>query len=102
MKHFDDLTKIDVPFGDNLKSIRKQKRMTQRELSGLTGLSEAALSQFEKNKRQPNLKSLKLLCSALRLSYAELFGEVKVKPTPMTRQQVLEKYNVVVTEDRKG
>lgn len=83
-------------FGATLKLIRKQRQITQKELSKLTGLSEAALSQFEKNKRCPSLKSIKLLCASLRVSFGELFGEVKIAPISMTHKQILKKFNVVV------
>ena len=82
MKHFDDLTMIDVPFGE----LDKDTRDRLRECEVLEWYSRIGKIWF--NEKYPELQDT--------VVYR------KPKPTPMTRQQVLEKYNVVVTEDRKG
>jgi hypothetical protein len=66
MKHFDDLTKIDVPFHELDEDTRKRLQ-----------------SGFHTYKK----------VRGLEVWY-------KPKATPMTRQQVLEKYNVLVTEEK--
>jgi hypothetical protein len=69
MKHFDDLTKIDVPWGELDEDTKD--RLSKGQVVGVVDPSGRHIF------RQP-------------------------EPITMTRQQVLERFNVVVTEDRKG
>ena len=48
-------------FGDMLKYLRRRERLTQLELSIAVGYSEAHISRLEKNKRLPDLATLKAL-----------------------------------------
>lgn len=48
-------------FGDMLKYLRRRARLTQMELSISVGYSEAQISRLEKNKRLPDLATLKAL-----------------------------------------
>lgn len=42
----------------NLRDIRKSRKITMKELSKIIGVSEAAVSQYETGKRDPDLKTL--------------------------------------------
>lgn len=44
-----------------LKQLRKQKRLTQQELSKITGIHNATLSKFEKGHQKPNDKQRSIL-----------------------------------------
>jgi len=47
------------PFnGNTLKSIRKQRKLTQTELAKKLNLSPGLISLYETHKRNPSLKSL--------------------------------------------
>lgn len=48
-------------FGDMLKYLRRRERLTQLELSIAVGYSEAQISRLEKNKRLPDLATLRAL-----------------------------------------
>lgn len=48
-------------FGDMLKYLRRRERLTQMALSISVGYSEAQISRLEKNKRLPDLATLKAL-----------------------------------------
>ena len=82
MKHFDDLTKIDVPFGELDRDTKKRLRRCET----IEQKTEDEDCWYQ----------------VIITSYFDDTIYRKIKPTPMTRQQVLEKYNVLVTEDRKG
>jgi len=85
MKHFDDLTMIDVPLKElDEDTKRRLKRCKYIEIYGYT-----------KN-------WIRLKTSEACIWSAQVCRKATDKPTPMTRQQVLEKYNVLVTDDRKG
>lgn len=48
-------------FGDMLKCLRRRERLTQLALSISVGYSEAQISRLEKNKRLPDLATLRAL-----------------------------------------
>lgn len=53
------------------KKIKQQRMflmMTQKELSELTGVSQAHISQIEAGKHNANLQTIEKLCEALGLS----------------------------------
>lgn len=50
-----------------IKARRESLRVTQRELSDLSGVALGALKKFESGKGNPTLSTLKKLCDALGL-----------------------------------
>lgn len=57
----------------SLQKIRKQARLTQDQLSKLTGLSVRYISLLENGKRNPSDKAKELLAKALRVSSVDIF-----------------------------
>lgn len=55
-------------FGDILKSVMKEIGYNQKTLAIACGLTEAAMSRYINNGREPNLKTLKRLCKVLNVS----------------------------------
>ena len=64
-----------MPVADNLRNLRKRRKLTQRELSDLSGVSQQAISFIENGRNTPNEGTLQLLAKALDSSVAELTGE---------------------------
>lgn len=74
-------------FGENLKRIRKSRRMTQAELGKLIGKSHATVGRYEKCKGLstiaryesgdivPSVNTATAIASALDCTVGELFGE---------------------------
>ena len=58
--------------GENLKKIRKEKGLTQKELGKLCGMSEAQIGQYENGLRNPKMETLEKIANALDISYFEL------------------------------
>ena len=58
--------------GENIKKIRKEKGLTQKELGKLCGMSEAQIGQYENGLRNPKMETLKKIANALDISYFEL------------------------------
>jgi transcriptional regulator with XRE-family HTH domain len=56
-----------------LKRIRKQKGVTQRELSEASGVDPATISLVETGKRQPKIETLESLARALGVEVGEFF-----------------------------
>ena len=53
--------------------IRSEKGITLIELSQKTGISKSALSNYENNKRYPNIAQMELIAKALDTSITNLF-----------------------------
>ena len=64
-------------FGDNLITMLQERRMTQRDLSDMTGLSEATISKYVNKQQAPSLKAIINISWALNVDVTELidFGE---------------------------
>ena len=63
-----------MDISDKLKTLRKEKGLTQKKLAELSGVSENAIKQYEGNKRTPRIEQLKLLADALDTTTAHLLG----------------------------
>lgn len=44
-----------MPFGSNIKEIRKRKGLTQEEMAQKLDIAQATYSQFETNAKSPNV-----------------------------------------------
>ena len=63
------------PFGDYLRSQRRLARLTLRELSELTKISNPYLSQLERGMHAPSVRVIKSLAQALNLSAEALLAQ---------------------------
>ncbi|MBD5515219.1 MAG: helix-turn-helix transcriptional regulator [Lachnospiraceae bacterium] len=61
--------------GENIKKIRKEKGLTQKELGELLGISQAAIGQFENSRSNPHVATVKKIASALGV---KLFDIIEV------------------------
>lgn len=67
---------------NNIAKARKAKKLTLKGLEALTGIKDNTISQYETNKREPNLKRWNLLSQALGVSVPYLQGIIDT-PTPI-------------------
>jgi transcriptional regulator with XRE-family HTH domain len=61
-------------FGQRLKRIRREKKLTQLKLEKMSGISHHSISNYEKGKKSPNIVYLEWLCKALDVTASELLG----------------------------
>ncbi|TCS40655.1 cupin domain-containing protein [Reinekea marinisedimentorum] len=59
--------------GKQLKAIRSMKGISQRELAKLSGVTNAMISQIEKNQVNPSIGSLKKILDAMSISMGDFF-----------------------------
>ncbi len=78
---------IKKAFGKNLKKLRKERRMTQEQLSEMVGIHPRQISKIETGENFPNSKTLENLCNALDLEPQELFNFNK--PAQPTRRKTM-------------
>jgi transcriptional regulator with XRE-family HTH domain len=65
-------------FGQRLKSLRKQKNLSQQEIGEMTGMHFTNISRYERGLAMPNSDTLKKLSEALEVSGDYLIhGEVE-------------------------
>ncbi|CCV64334.1 Predicted transcriptional regulator [Alteracholeplasma palmae J233] len=56
----------------NLRAIRKRKKLSQQDLATLLGVSQIAISQYERGTREPNIETLVLICQKMDITIEEL------------------------------
>ncbi|MFG6393089.1 MAG: helix-turn-helix domain-containing protein [Lachnospiraceae bacterium] len=57
--------------GEKIRKTRKQKKMTQNTLAGLTGLAAITIRQYEADKYTPKIENLSKIAHALETSLSE-------------------------------
>lgn len=71
-----------MDIGHKLRTIRKQRGLSQRELATRAGLTNGTISLIEKNRTSPSVASLKSLLDAIPISMAEFFTTVEDSQAP--------------------
>lgn len=54
-----------MTIGEKISSIRKQKKISQRGLGDMLGVSQSMIAQYETNRRIPKMETLKKFANAL-------------------------------------
>ncbi len=68
---------LDI-FGNNLASILEEERISQKELSRLTGLSESTISRYINKLQMPNMRAIINISYALDWSFEDMlnYGDI--------------------------
>ena len=66
---------MDNDIGARLKSIRTQRRLSQRQLARQSGVANATISQIEAGKLNPTVSMLKKVLGGIPMSLGEFFGD---------------------------
>ena len=64
-----------MKIGEKLKSIRKNKGLTQAEFGNLVGLSEITIRRYEKGERTPTVEVISQISKALDIPTSDFFNE---------------------------
>ncbi len=68
------MKRASVRLGKNLFRIRSEKDMSQDKVGRVLGLDKSYISNIEKGNKNPTLKTLEKLATALEVSLDELLG----------------------------
>jgi len=68
--------------GQRIRSAREKMGMSQRRLAEQAGLSPQFISDIERGRTPPSLKTLKLIAAVLKISPTVLLEEAEVRPAP--------------------
>lgn len=71
-----------MDIGHKLKTIRKERGLSQRELATRAGLTNGTISLIEQNRTSPSVASLKSLLDAIPISMAEFFSTIEEPDAP--------------------
>lgn len=81
-----------MTLGEKIKSARKAKGFTQRQLADMVNAKHNSVSDWESNKSKPDMDTVELLCGALDLTptylvgsksddeYADIIGKIMNEP----------------------
>lgn len=61
--------------GNNIRKFRKEKLLTQKELSKLSGVHEVQIARYELGSLNPKLETLKKIAAALEVPYTDLLND---------------------------
>lgn len=69
-------------FSENIKSLRKQRHITQVQLAEKIGVSRSTISMYEMGEREPDFETLEALADVFNVDMAYLIGtETKKSPS---------------------
>lgn len=79
IRHLSDLIRafrgmLNLDIGASLKTIRKMKGLSQRELAKRAGVTNSTISMIEKNSVSPSVSSLKKVLSGIPMSLVDFFS----------------------------
>lgn len=64
---------INKNFGDTVRKLRKRQGMSQEVLAEKAGLDLTSVNEIENGGRNPMLKTIRKIASALKVSVKDLF-----------------------------
>ena len=64
-----------MKFGDNLKKIRKMRKISQEELADKIGVSRQSISKWETGENHPSMTNIMCLCTIFKCNINELVHE---------------------------
>ena len=65
---------MEMTSGEAIRKFRKEKGITQKKLSELTGIAEITIRQYEADKYSPKYQQIEKIASALNVHPADIMG----------------------------
>ena len=87
-----------MKFGDNLKNIRKSKKMSQEELAGMVNVSRQSVSKWENGESYPEMNNILELCKIFDCKINDIVHMDMSDISSLDREIVM---NVVKFNDEK-
>lgn len=84
--------------GKNIKMLRKQKQLTQKELADMLGYGYTAISNYENGRNEPSIKDLIKISDIFGISVDELIGHNKLYNTNTNFFDIIRKTNSIKTD----
>ncbi len=84
--------------GEKIQLLREELNLNQRELADLVGITEATLSRYENNKREPKGLILAKLAKTLNVSTDYLLDDTLTKKIPYGNHNELSQNEIIDIE----
>ncbi|MBR2877324.1 MAG: helix-turn-helix domain-containing protein [Clostridia bacterium] len=81
-------------FGNKLYKLRTENNLTQKELAGVLGVSDKAVSKWETGEAMPRVKTLKNIADCFSVTYEDLLSEEEELKTNEAEKNEAEKNEV--------
>lgn len=66
--------------GDRIRTLRKERGLTQQQLEQMTGIAQKNISSYESNKLKPSGRTLQRFAAAFNVDVSELSGQNPTEP----------------------
>mgnify|MGYP002802565984 FL=1 len=86
---------------DKLKALQKDKKLSNRKLCELAGVSHSVLDNWKKRKVIPSVPILSDLCAVLGISLSQLFSNLDVQDLSEDEQRFLDLWSTLDYYDKK-
>lgn len=70
---------ITKQIGERIREARKQKKMTQEQLSQRTGIQRSIITRYELGQIEIGMPAFVTICDALGVNYSEVLDGVKAQ-----------------------
>ncbi len=87
-----------MKFGDNLKNLRKSKKLSQEELAEKVGVSRQSVSKWETGEAYPEMNNILMLCKIFHCNINELVNDSLMDVSSLDEEI---KMNVVKFKEEK-
>lgn len=83
------MSKLKYLFGQNLKKIRKAKKLTQEQLADLLGIGLPNISYIENGKTYPSVYTVEKICEVLNVEPYDLYNFTLSKDEKQKRNELI-------------
>ena len=100
-----ELDKLIMNIGDNLRKLRIQKGLSQKEVADLMGVATTQYGRIENGKTTPTIASLFKVSKALKVNIRTFIGPLEIVDQDIKDKTILEKAKMLEElndEDRKA
>lgn len=81
-----------LTFGEKIRTARKQKGLTQKELASMIGAKHNSVSDWEKNKNRPDPDTIELICGVLDITPNYLLSDKTDTDISPEEYELIKKY----------
>lgn len=75
-----------MTLGEKITELRNKKGLTQEQLANLLNVTRQAISKYENNQSEPDLATIRRLCTIFDVRYEELLGELDISNKTEVRE----------------
>lgn len=80
-----------MSLGENIANLRKKNNLSQEQLANLLSITRQAISKYETNQAEPDIKTLSELCRIFNVSYDELIDGKRKEENKVNTNCIIDK-----------